>query len=311
MRRSIGFAVRTRLQALGINSADVFGGPWIVGDDIGPIVNRYASFTGAVASARPMICRKQEEIMRRIPHRIPSLSAGSAVGSESPPAQAISTPPSGDNQQSSVTQHIGLVEVTIDYSSPDVHAPDGDDRRGKIWGTLVPYGRAGRSVRHVHGMSVARRREREHGLHGLARREDRRSAAGRRQLRAASWSRAPDEWTVIFSKNARLVGQLLLRREGRRAAREGEAVEGGVQRVAHVRVHRPQAGQGHGGAEVGRAAGADHDHGRQRHRPAHGAHPQRAAQLPGLQLAELGRRRAVRAAGQAPRTTRSSSRTPP
>ena len=55
-------------------------------------------------------------------------------------AQALSTPPSGDNQKSSVTQHIGLVAVTIDYSSPDVHGPDGTDRRGKIWGTLVPYG---------------------------------------------------------------------------------------------------------------------------------------------------------------------------
>lgn len=54
--------------------------------------------------------------------------------------QALSTPPSGDNQKSSVTQHIGLVKVTIDYSSPDVHAPNGEDRRGKIWGQLVPYG---------------------------------------------------------------------------------------------------------------------------------------------------------------------------
>jgi tetratricopeptide (TPR) repeat protein len=65
-----------------------------------------------------------------------------AIGVLSLPAlgQGISTPPSGDNQKSSVTQHIGLVKVTIDYSSPDVHAPNGDDRRGKIWGTLVPYG---------------------------------------------------------------------------------------------------------------------------------------------------------------------------
>jgi hypothetical protein len=52
----------------------------------------------------------------------------------------ISTPPNGDNQKSSVTQFIGPVKVTIDYSSPDVHAPNGQDRRGKIWGTLVPYG---------------------------------------------------------------------------------------------------------------------------------------------------------------------------
>ncbi|HEX8412047.1 MAG TPA: DUF2911 domain-containing protein [Thermoanaerobaculia bacterium] len=55
-------------------------------------------------------------------------------------AQVLSTPPSGDNQKSSVTQHIGLVKVTIDYNSPDVHAPNGEDRRGKIWGQLVPYG---------------------------------------------------------------------------------------------------------------------------------------------------------------------------
>lgn len=55
-------------------------------------------------------------------------------------AQALSTPFNGDNQKSSVTQHIGLVKVTIDYSSPDVHAPNGEDRRGKIWGQLVPWG---------------------------------------------------------------------------------------------------------------------------------------------------------------------------
>lgn len=71
-----------------------------------------------------------------------SLIALLAIGALSLPAlgQGITTPPNGDNQKSSVTQHIGLVKVTIDYSSPDVHAPNGDDRRGKIWGTLVPYG---------------------------------------------------------------------------------------------------------------------------------------------------------------------------
>lgn len=52
----------------------------------------------------------------------------------------ITTPPSGDNQISSVTQHIGLVRVTVDYSSPDVHGPTGEDRTGKIWGELVPWG---------------------------------------------------------------------------------------------------------------------------------------------------------------------------
>src|SRR5688572_24477969 len=54
----------------------------------------------------------------------------------------ITTPPNGDNQHSIVTQYIGPVEITIDYNSPDVHAPDGTDRRGKIWGELVPWGMA-------------------------------------------------------------------------------------------------------------------------------------------------------------------------
>jgi hypothetical protein len=54
----------------------------------------------------------------------------------------VTLPPDGDNQKSSVTQHIGLVKVTIDYSSPDVHTPNGTDRTGKIWGQLVPYGMA-------------------------------------------------------------------------------------------------------------------------------------------------------------------------
>jgi hypothetical protein len=66
---------------------------------------------------------------------VATLVAGSAAGQG-----AISTPPNGDNQRASVTQYIGLVKVTVDYNSPDVHAPNGEDRRGKIWGTVVPYG---------------------------------------------------------------------------------------------------------------------------------------------------------------------------
>lgn len=55
-------------------------------------------------------------------------------------SQAITLPPSGDNQKSEVTQWIGLVKVTIKYSSPDVHGPNGEDRKGKIWGNVVHYG---------------------------------------------------------------------------------------------------------------------------------------------------------------------------
>ena len=55
-------------------------------------------------------------------------------------AQAISQPPSGDNQKSKVIQWIGPVQVSIDYSSPDVHGANGEDRKGHIWGELVHYG---------------------------------------------------------------------------------------------------------------------------------------------------------------------------
>ena len=55
-------------------------------------------------------------------------------------AQRLTAPPAGDNQRSIVTQYLGMVSVTIDYNSPDVTSPAGDDRTGKIWGELVPWG---------------------------------------------------------------------------------------------------------------------------------------------------------------------------
>jgi hypothetical protein len=54
-------------------------------------------------------------------------------------AQGLTLPPSGDNQRAKVVQYIGPVKVSVDYSSPRV-VLKGNDRRGKIWGQLVPYG---------------------------------------------------------------------------------------------------------------------------------------------------------------------------
>ncbi|HEY1402145.1 MAG TPA: DUF2911 domain-containing protein [Terriglobales bacterium] len=51
----------------------------------------------------------------------------------------LTLPPSGDNQRATVTQQIGPVVVSVEYSSPRVTLK-GDNRRGKIWGQLVPYG---------------------------------------------------------------------------------------------------------------------------------------------------------------------------
>ncbi len=55
----------------------------------------------------------------------------------------ITLPPSGGNQKSVVTQYIGsIAHVSVIYNSPDVTASNGQDRKGKIWGQLVPYGMA-------------------------------------------------------------------------------------------------------------------------------------------------------------------------
>jgi hypothetical protein len=113
----------------------------------------------------------------------------------------LTLPPSGDNQYSSVTQGIGPVRVSITYNSPDVRGPQGEDRRGKIWGALVPYGlsdlgfgtcgkdcpwRAGANENTVFTVSHDVTVEGQplpagsYGLHFIP---------------------AADEWTVIFSKN--------------------------------------------------------------------------------------------------------------
>jgi hypothetical protein len=54
-------------------------------------------------------------------------------------AQSITLPPNGDNPQAEVRQAIGPVWVAIDYSSPRV-VRGKNDRRGHIWGELVPWG---------------------------------------------------------------------------------------------------------------------------------------------------------------------------
>ncbi|HET8924927.1 MAG TPA: DUF2911 domain-containing protein [Candidatus Acidoferrum sp.] len=52
----------------------------------------------------------------------------------------LTTPPNGDNERAQISQWIGLVKVTIDYHSPNVHGGGGADRTGHIWGELISYG---------------------------------------------------------------------------------------------------------------------------------------------------------------------------
>jgi hypothetical protein len=128
------------------------------------------------------------------------ISAVMLVGSVTSFAQTVTLPPSGDNQRAEVVQYIGLVRAAIEYSSPDVHGPGGEDRRGKIWGGLVPWGihdlgfnnrkgpwRAGANENTVFSVSHAVKIQGQplpagrYGLHMLA---------GER------------EWTIIFSKDS-------------------------------------------------------------------------------------------------------------
>jgi tetratricopeptide (TPR) repeat protein len=115
-------------------------------------------------------------------------------------AQSITMPPDGDNQRAEVIQQIGLVRASVEYQSPDVHGPAGEDRRGKIWGGLVPYGiydlgfnnrkgpwRAGANENTVFSVSH------DVLINGKA------LPAGRYGLHMLVGER---EWTVIFSKNS-------------------------------------------------------------------------------------------------------------
>ncbi|MFI5179775.1 MAG: DUF2911 domain-containing protein [Thermoanaerobaculia bacterium] len=62
-----------------------------------------------------------------------------ALGGSPADAQGLTLPPDGGNQRAKVTQQIGPASVSVDYSSPRV-VLRGNDRRGKIWGQLIPYG---------------------------------------------------------------------------------------------------------------------------------------------------------------------------
>ena len=114
---------------------------------------------------------------------------------------ALTLPPSGNNQKASVTQFIGPVKVTIDYSSPAVHAAGGKDRRGEIWGKLVPYGMTDLGLRGGKP-SPWRGGANENTVFTVSDPvsiEGQTLAAGQYGLHLIP---GQDEWTVVFSKNA-------------------------------------------------------------------------------------------------------------
>lgn len=68
------------------------------------------------------------------PFTLPLIVLCFFVGSLSALAQ-LTFPPNGGNKKASVSEHIGITDVTIQYSRPAVKG-----RQGKIWGQLVHFG---------------------------------------------------------------------------------------------------------------------------------------------------------------------------
>lgn len=114
----------------------------------------------------------------------------------------LTMPPSGDNQHSIVTQYIGPVSVTLDYRSPDVHGPSGEDRTGKIWGALVPYGMTALGFGTCGNECPWRGGANENTVFAVSHDVDiegRRLPAGRYGVHFIP---GPTEWTLILSKDS-------------------------------------------------------------------------------------------------------------
>jgi hypothetical protein len=125
--------------------------------------------------------------------------AGAAVAQTVP---GVTLPPSGGNERQTVIQQIGLVRVSVDYSSPHVHSPLGEDRRGKIWGQLVPYGMASLGFGTCGSQCPWRGGANENTVFTTS--QD--IKVGGKPLPAGSYGLhfipGKDEWTVIFSRNS-------------------------------------------------------------------------------------------------------------
>ena len=116
--------------------------------------------------------------------------------------QGLTLPPDGDNQKAVVAQWIGPVEVSITYHSPKVTSPSGVDRRGKIWGALVPYGYTSQAFGTCGDKCPWRGGANENTIFTAShevRIEGQPLPAGSYGLHFLP---AKEEWTIIFSKSS-------------------------------------------------------------------------------------------------------------
>jgi Tfp pilus assembly protein PilF len=133
------------------------------------------------------------------------IAAVAALGLAIPAAAqfpGVTLPPSGGNQRATVAQQIGLVRVSVDYSSPHVHSPAGEDRKGQIWGKLVPYGMANLGFGNCGDQCPWRGGANENTVFTTShdiKVQGQPLPAGAYGLHFIP---GKDEWTVIFSKNS-------------------------------------------------------------------------------------------------------------
>lgn len=115
----------------------------------------------------------------------------------------LTLPPSGDNQKCEVVQHIGLVRATVMWGSPDIHTPSGEDRTGKIWGELVPYGLSNLDFglsdeKHLTPWRAGANENTVFAVSHDVQIEGKPLPAGKYGLHMIP---GKDEWVIIFSKN--------------------------------------------------------------------------------------------------------------
>ncbi len=128
-------------------------------------------------------------------------------------AEGLTLPPDGDNQRAVVSQWIGPVEISISYHSPNVTSPTGENRRGKIWGGVVPYGYSSQGFGTCGEKCPWRGGANENTVFTRShdvKIEGKPLAAGSYGLHFLP---AKDEWTIIFSRNFKSWGSKLARGE--------------------------------------------------------------------------------------------------
>ncbi|HEX3552571.1 MAG TPA: DUF2911 domain-containing protein [Thermoanaerobaculia bacterium] len=140
---------------------------------------------------------------RNLVRRLVLLAAAALLTALPAAAQGgLTLPPSGNNQYSSVTQGIGPVKVTLTYNSPHVHSPTGEDRHGKIWGGLVPYGMANLGFGTCGDQCPWRGGANENTVFTT----DHDVLVQGKPLPAGSYGvhfiPGQEEWTIVFSKNS-------------------------------------------------------------------------------------------------------------